>query len=63
MRKKVERKIKVYSQSGYYNANDQRPAIFLQGKWLKDLGFDIGDQVSVKCQQNQLIITKLNENA
>lgn len=57
--KKKERQIKVYSQSGYYNADNQRPAIFLQGKWLQELGFDIGDSIIVKCQNNKLTITKM----
>lgn len=59
--KKKERALKVASQPGYYLSNDQRPAITLQGKWLKELGFEIGDHVSVKCQNNKLIITKAKE--
>lgn len=56
--KKKERSLKVSAQPGYYFANNERPAINLQGKWLKELGFEIGDHVSVKCQNNKLIITK-----
>lgn len=56
MTNKKERQLKVYSQSGYYYRNDQRPAIFLQGKWLQELGFDIGDNITVKCQNNKLTI-------
>lgn len=40
------RSIKVVSQSGYnYKAT---PTIMLKGQWLKNLGFDIGDYVSIK---------------
>ena len=41
-----KRSIKVVSQSGYnYKAT---PTIMLKGQWLKNLGFDIGDYVSIK---------------
>lgn len=33
------------------------PQLRIQGLWLKDLGFDIGDPVRVKCEDGQLIIT------
>lgn len=40
------RSIKVVSQSGYnYKAT---PTIMLKGQCLKNLGFDIGDYVSIK---------------
>lgn len=29
----------------------------LKGQWLKELGFDIGDYVSVTCENGKLIIT------
>ena len=41
-----KRSIKVISQSGHnYKAT---PTIMLKGQWLKELGFDIGDYVSIK---------------
>lgn len=58
--KKKERTLKVYSQSSYNNPTE-RPAIFLQGKWLEELGFLIGDHVAVKCSKNRIVITKSNE--
>lgn len=32
------------------------PRITLQGQWLKELGFSIGDSLTVSCGQGQLII-------
>lgn len=52
---KEYRNIKVYEQSGYrYKLT---PTITLKGQWLKELGFDIGDPVLVKCENGKLIIT------
>lgn len=49
------RSIKVVSQSGYnYKAT---PTITLKGQWLKELGFDIGDYVSISCENGKLVIT------
>lgn len=33
------------------------PFIRLQGKWLKELGFEIGEKITVKEQQGLLILT------
>lgn len=55
------RSIKVVSQSGYnYKAT---PTITLKGQWLKELGFDIGDYVSITCENGKLIITPDTERA
>ena len=48
-----ERHIKVYSSSGTAQVV---PKIMLQGKWLIDAGYKIGDQIKVSCQDNKLII-------
>ena len=46
------RSIKVVSRSGYnYKAT---PTITLKGQWLKELGFDIGDYVSITCENGKL---------
>ena len=48
------RNLKVSAMSGYqYQAV---PAIRLSGKWLNAAGFNIGDFVSVKCENGRLII-------
>lgn len=52
---KKNRNIKVYGQSGY--RYEETPTIMLKGKWLKELGFDIGDYISVSCENGRLMIT------
>ena len=55
------RSIKVVSQSGYnYKATS---TITLKGQWLKELGFDIGDYVSISCENGKLVITPDAERA
>jgi toxic protein SymE len=39
----------------------QTAAIHLQGKWLEDLGFEIGDIINVECRDGKLVITKADE--
>lgn len=34
------------------------PMIRLQGKWLEELGFKIGDRVEVTLSENRIVITK-----
>jgi toxic protein SymE len=51
---KTHRKLKICAQSGYkYQAV---PAIRLQGKWLEQLGFSVGQEINVQCQKGCLII-------
>ena len=48
------RNMKVYEQSGYqYKAT---PTIMLKGQWLKEAGFNIGDSITVTCEDGKLII-------
>lgn len=50
------RKLTVcYGHGNYKQAPTQ---IVLQGKWLEQAGFSVGDKITVKCQQGQLTITK-----
>ena len=35
----------------------------LKGLWLKEAGFDIGDNISVTCEDSKLIITQDAERA
>lgn len=61
MKNKECRNIKIYGMSGYkYKAT---PAIMMKGKWLKELGFDIGGYISVKCENGRLLITPDAERA
>lgn len=56
-----KRSIKVYDQSGY--KYQETPTIMLKGMWLKELGFDIGDYISVTCEDGRLVITPDAERA
>lgn len=56
---KEYRDIKVYEASGYQYR--RTPSIVLKGKWLAELGVDIGDEITVRCEDGRLIITKANE--
>ncbi len=53
--------MKVYEQSGYHYKSI--PAIMLKGQWLKELGFEAGDYISVSCENGKLIITPDVERA
>ena len=49
-----KRSVKVYGQSGYKYR--ETPTIMLKGQWLKEAGFDIGDYISVTCEDGKLVI-------
>ncbi|MBR1853550.1 MAG: SymE family type I addiction module toxin [Lachnospiraceae bacterium] len=34
------------------------PKITIQGKWLDELGFCIGDKLTVTCREGELVIVK-----
>ena len=58
---KKNRSIKVYGMSGY--KYQSTPTIMLKGNWLRDLGFDIGDYISISCENGKLVITPDTERA
>ena len=58
---KNKRNLKVVSQSGYRYA--PTPTITLKGNWLSDLGFKIGDYVTISCEEGRLVITPDTEKA
>lgn len=58
---KKNRSIKVYGMSGYKYR--ETPTIMLKGNWLKDFGFDIGNYVSISCENGKLVITPDAEKA
>ena len=61
MKNQKNRSIKVHAQSGYnYKAT---PTIILKGQWLQAMGFEIGDYISVSCEDGKLIITPDAEKA
>lgn len=53
------RNMKVYEQSGYNYKST--PTITLKGQWLKETGFDIGDSITVTCEDGRLIISPREE--
>ena len=61
MAKVKNRSMKVYGMSGY--KYQQVPTVMLKGKWLEQLGFAIGDFVSVSCENGKIIITPDVEKA
>jgi len=56
-----KRSVKVYGQSDYKYR--ETPTIMLKGMWLKEAGFDIGDYISVTCEDGKIIITQDAERA
>ena len=61
MKNQKNRSMKVHAQSGYnYKAT---PTIILKGQWLREMGFEIGDYISVSCEDGKLIITPDAERA
>lgn len=56
-----KRSVKVYGQSGYKYR--ETPMIMLKGLWLKEAGFDVGDYISVTCEDGKIIITQDTERA
>ncbi|MBP3631904.1 MAG: type I toxin-antitoxin system SymE family toxin [Oscillospiraceae bacterium] len=60
MKDKKNRRLKVYGQSNGYNYQDV-PTIVLKGKWLEAAGFDIGDRVTLECENGRLVITHDNK--
>lgn len=51
----MERKVKIHGTSAY--KYKQVPTLILKGDYLKAFGFDIDTKVSVRLDQEQIIIT------
>ena len=52
------RRLKVYDQT---NGHKSVPTLMIKGEWLNSFGFDSGDFIEVKCENEKLIITKIQE--
>lgn len=51
------REMTVYRARG--NGKDLTvPMIMMQGKWLRDMGFAVGDRVSVTSQDGKLVVER-----
>lgn len=55
---KNNRHLTVYRSTGYY-ADRETPQILMQGKWLRDAGFEVGDGLDLKVQENEIVITRI----
>ena len=56
----TERKLKVtYAPGSEYK--EQIPRIVLQGKWLKELGFEVGEHVIINTSNEKIAIFKSKE--
>ena len=53
------RNMKVYGQSGYQYQST--PTVMLKGMWLKELGFEEGTPIVVRCQNGRLTITRAED--
>ena len=51
----MTRKLKVYEVGDVFNGNAQ-PQIRLQGKWLREAGFQPHDRITVRKQGTRLVI-------
>ena len=56
-----KRSVKVYGQSGYKYR--ETPTLMLKGLWLKEASCDIGDYISVTCEDGKIIIAQDAERA
>lgn len=59
MRDKKKHNLKVYGQSGYKYR--ETPTIILKGQWLKDAGFNVGDNISLECDAGMITIKNSTE--
>lgn len=55
MESKKVRNIKVISQNG--RNYKSTPTIILKGQWLNEIGFEIGNQIKVECENGKLVIS------
>ena len=53
------KELKVYKGSG--RNYTPVPQIIIQGKWLRPLGYFIGDKVSVTVEENRIIVEKCED--
>ena len=61
VKQKNIRNLKVYQKCGYNYKST--PAIMLKGQWLEKLGFNVGDYISISCEDGRLVITPDAERA
>lgn len=59
MAKPDERRLRI---CGKYRSNQEVPELRLTGHWFRELGFDIGDRVSITTREKLLIIQPIQEH-
>ena len=60
-----KKKIKVHSKyirMPFFTQNYNAPEIRLCGKWLQNIGFHIGKQMTVTHERNKIILTLWDED-
>lgn len=57
---KEKREVRIYNGRG---SNYGKPLLMLQGNWLQEMGFSVGDRVTITCQNNKLVIENAGEAA
>jgi toxic protein SymE len=55
------RKLKISSQfcKAIWKKPTHKPKLILSGDWMQKAGFEIGENVTITVNKNQLIITKI----
>ena len=55
------RKLKISSQyaKALWKKPTHKPKLILSGDWMQKAGFEIGENVTITVNKNQLIITKI----
>ncbi len=57
---KEKREVRIYNGR---ISNYGKPLLILQGKWLQEFGFMVGNKVTITCQNNKLVIENAGEAA
>ena len=55
---KVYEKLVRFGDPRFRSKEKTVPAIVMQGEWLRELGFGIGDRIQVECSDGKLTIMK-----
>lgn len=45
-----------------YEYRDRVPCLTIQGKWLKEMGIEVGDRVHISQVNNQIVLELVNED-
>lgn len=59
----VKKEFRDVTVSDFYRSGKSVPMIRVNGLWLEELGFKVGDCVRIKCDNGQLVISLNEEKA